>query len=296
MKRGVAKFRMPKGFLGYVLTCAIILVVPVWSLVELTGFFRYDTGRKAAPLPAFQVRVADAGKPDPVLFNEPLLSVTFDDGWESIYTQAMPVLQRDGIHTTQYVLSGVEKEAAYMSWEQIAAMQKAGHEIACHSVSHPDLTTLNDSKLMEQLKGCKTTLTQHYGSVTNFASPYGAETGHTVNEISKVFTSQRNSNGELGDGITADDVNTADNFSRYDIIGITVRGDTTIAQLQAALDYAKAHNAWVVLTYHQADDENSKFALDITKMTEQLNYLNKSDMRIVTVNQALASLSRKGVK
>ena len=282
--------------MGYLFICAIIMVVPIWSLVELTGFFRYDAGRKATALPAFQTRAADANKPAPELFNEPLLSVTYDDGWESIYSQAMPILQRNGIRTTQYVLSGVEKDEQYMSWDQIAAMQTAGHEIACHSVSHPDLTTLDDKHLREQIKGCKTDLTTRFGSVTNFASPYGAETGHTVNEISKVFASQRNANGELGDGITDEDVNTRANFSRYDIIGITVRGDTTIDQLKAVLEYAKAHNAWVVLTYHQADDEDSKFALDITKMTKQLEFLSKSDIRIVTVNQALASLDRKGAK
>jgi peptidoglycan/xylan/chitin deacetylase (PgdA/CDA1 family) len=294
MKRGVASIKLPKGFLGYVLICAIMLVVPIWSLVELGGFFRYDSGRKATPLPAFQVRAADKDKAAPQLFNEPLLSVTYDDGWESIYSQALPILQRNGIHTTQYVLSGTAKNTQYMTWEQIGALQKAGHEIACHSVSHPDLTTLDDKHLRSQLNDCKHDLTVRFGSVTNFASPYGAETGHTVNEISKVFGSQRNTNGELGDGITDDDVNTHANFSRYDINGITVRQDTTIDQLKAVLAYAKAHNAWVVLTYHQADDEHSKYALDINRMKDQLEFLSKSDIRIVTVNQALASL--KGAK
>jgi peptidoglycan/xylan/chitin deacetylase (PgdA/CDA1 family) len=295
-KRGAAVFRMPKGFLGYLFICAIILVVPVWSLVELTGFFRYDPGRKATPLPAFQVRTADTGKSAPQLFDEPLLSVTYDDGWESIYTQAMPILQKNGIRTTQYVLSGTADDAQYMTWEQMTSMQKAGHEIACHSVSHPDLTTLDDKHLREQINGCKKDLTVRFGSVTNFASPYGAETGHTVNEISKVFASQRNTNGELGDGISDDDINVRANFTRYDINGITVRQDTTIDQLKQVLEYARAHNAWVVLTYHQADDEDSKYALDISHMKKQLEFLSKSDIRIVTVNQALASLDRKGAK
>lgn len=294
MKRGVASIKLPKGFLGYALICAIMLVVPIWSLVELGGFFRYSPARKATPLPAFQVRAADADKPAPQLFEEPLLSVTYDDGWESIYSQALPILQRNGIRTTQYVLSGTAKNKQYMTWEQIGAMQKAGHEIACHSVSHPDLTTLDDKHLRQQLNDCKHDLTLRYGSITNFASPYGAETGHTVNEISKVFSSQRNTNGELGDGITDEDINTRTNFSRYDINGITVRHDTTIEQLKAALEYAKAHNAWIVLTYHQADDADSKYSLDINRMKQQLEFLSKSDIRIVTVNQALASL--KGAK
>jgi peptidoglycan/xylan/chitin deacetylase (PgdA/CDA1 family) len=294
MKRGVAKlFGSPKHLLGYLLICAIVLVVPVWSLVELSGFFRVSAERRATPLPAFQVRSADAGKPAPVLFSQPLLSVSFDDGWESVYTQAMPILQRDGIRTTQYVLSGTESDPLYMSWAQIGAMQKAGHEIACHSVSHPDLTTLTDHDIMSQLNGCKDTLSKRYGAIPNFASPYGAETGHTVNLISKVFGSQRNTNGDLSDGIDDSDVNVAANFSRYDIMGVTVKQDTTIAQLEQLLAYAKAHNAWVVLTYHQADDQNSKYALDIAHMQQQLDYLSKSNIRIVTVNQALASLDQK---
>ncbi len=293
MKRGVATlFKDPQRLLGYLLICAIMLVVPVWSLVELGGFFRHDTGRKATPLPAFQTRVADANKPRPVLFSEPLLSVTFDDGWESVYEDAMPVLQRDGIRTTQYLLGGVEDDPLYLSWAQIAAMQNAGHEIACHSMTHPDLTTLSDHEINAQLKGCKQTLGNRYGSVVNFASPYGAETGHTVNLISKVFSSQRNTNGNLADGITDDDVNVPANFSRYDIVGVTIEADTTVAQLQQLIKYAQQRNAWVVITYHQADDAHSKYALDTKQMTKQLDFLSKSDIRIVTVQQALTSLPK----
>jgi len=296
MKRGVATlFKKPGSLLGTVLICAAVMVVPVWSLVELSGFFRVEADRSATALPAFQVRAADKDKPAPELFQEPLLSVTYDDGWESIYTHAIPILQQNGIQTTQYVLSGTADDAAYMSWAQIGSMQQAGHEIACHSVSHPDLTTLNDADLKKQVKGCKDTLTTRFGSVTNFASPYGAETGHTVNVISKTFGSQRNTNGEFSDGIDDNDVNTAANFSRYDIVGITVRHDTTIEQLQQLLDYTRTHNAWAVLVYHQADEQESKYALDVTQMKKQLEFLSKSDMRIVTVNQALASLN-KGAK
>ncbi|HSX30481.1 MAG TPA: polysaccharide deacetylase family protein [Candidatus Saccharimonadales bacterium] len=295
MKRGVAFLGAKlKASLLALLVWAVVLVVPAYWLIQFSGVMRFFPIRHTNPLPAFVVRPADAVSQPPQLFKEALLTVTFDDGWESVYTQAMPLLQKDGIHTTQYVLSGTESNHQYMSWGQIAVIQQAGHEIACHSVTHPDLTKLSDKDLQAQLNGCLHTMTQRFGSITDFASPYGSENDKTLNAIAKLYQSQRNTNGDASNGVTDADVNLQSNFNRYDIIGVTIHRDTTVAQLQSLISYAQAHNGWVVLTYHQADEEGSQYTLDQTQLAKQLDFLSKSNIRIVTMNQALASLDRKG--
>lgn len=286
-----------KKSIGLLFVCAVVLVVPLFSLWQI-GHFMHDTlhlwdSRPTKPLAAMQVRAVDKTSTPPQLFKQPLITVTFDDGWETTYTKAMPLLQKYGIPTTQYILSGTENDPQYVSWTQIGNMQKAGHEIACHTVNHPDLTTLDDQDLNFQLSSCKHDLSKRFGAIPNFASPYGAENDHTLSVIGKYFTSQRNTNGDPTNGVSDVDMNVAANFNRMDIVGVTIENNTTVAQLKALVDYAKAHNGWVVLTYHQADDGNSKFSVSDKDFETQFSYLSSTDVRIVTMQQALQSLNKK---
>jgi peptidoglycan/xylan/chitin deacetylase (PgdA/CDA1 family) len=281
---------------GTLFIFTIVLVVPLFSLWEIGHFFHPGgSHRSTKPLPVMTMRAPDAEQLPPQLFQEPLISVTFDDGFETTYTHAMPLLQKYGIHTTQYVLSGTSNQPTYVSWDQIKRMQEAGHEIACHSVNHPDLTTLDNEDLNWQLKTCKEDVEKHIGPIHNFASPYGSEDKRTLAAINKYYGSQRNTNGDPTNGVTDADVNLPDNFNRNDIIAITIRHDTTVDQLKKLVAYAKATNGWVVLTYHQADDPGSKFSVTDADFNKQFAYLAGTDVRIVTMQQALDSIGLKNM-
>jgi peptidoglycan/xylan/chitin deacetylase (PgdA/CDA1 family) len=268
--------------------CAVVLGVPMLSLIQL-GHIHSFSHRSAKALPAMQVRPIDKTSAQPVLFKQPLISVTFDDGYETTYNEALPILQKHGIRSTQYILSGVEKNPLYLSWDQVTAMQKAGHEIGCHTVTHPDLRTLSDDDVMSQLEGCKESLGARFGTITDFASPYGSADNRTRADIKKVFASQRNTDGDSSNGVTFVDVNTAAHFDPMNIIGMTVKRDTTPQEIQQLIDYAVANNGWLVLTYHQADDGPSKYGLDPQKLDQQMAILQKAPARIVTVHQAISS-------
>jgi peptidoglycan/xylan/chitin deacetylase (PgdA/CDA1 family) len=287
IKRGVTAF----------LVCAVVALPLVLTAWQWGRIIRGDTSRKATALPAMYHRPVDNDSP-PRLFKEPLISVTFDDGWESVYKTALPELQKYGIHSTQYVLTGTETYPGYMSWEQIKAVGQAGHELACHSVSHPDLTTIDDQDIQTQLQGCQDTLSKEIGQpVRDFASPYGSYNDRTITAIKKVFGSQRNINGVIADGITDSDLNLPSNFDRYNVIGVTVRRETTVAELQQLVDYVKARNAWLVLVYHQADDGPSQYGIDPAAMDKQLAFISHTDLRIVTIGQVIATLDKpKGAK
>jgi peptidoglycan/xylan/chitin deacetylase (PgdA/CDA1 family) len=286
--RTVVKFR--KSF-ATLFACIVVLGVPVYSFAEI-GHFHITPDRPATKLPAFVPRAVDSTAPVK-LFKEPLITVTFDDGWETTYNQAMPLINKYGIHTTQYLLSGVEDGADYLSWAQITAMQKDGQEVACHTINHPDLRTISNSAIMTQLTGCETTMSNRYGKVTDFASPYGSQDDRTIGQIKKVFASQRNTDGDPSNGVTSADVNTeagnnGKGFDKYNIIGVTIRRETTVAQIQALISFAEHQNGWVVITYHQADDGQSKWGIDTKSMGAQMATISKSSVRVVTVSQALS--------
>lgn len=65
--------------------------------------------------------------------------LTFDDAYESVYSQALPVLKDKGYPftvfvTTQYIAEGYSN---FMNWQQLRELQQYGGMIGNHSASHP---------------------------------------------------------------------------------------------------------------------------------------------------------------
>ncbi len=299
LKRGLASL-----FVCLFIFIPIVLTINQWTSVFGLHFsvssllHKSNDSRNATPLPAMQTRAIDANNPSIKPFQQPLVTVTFDDGWESVYTQAAPLLQKYGIPTTQYVLSGEEANKGYMTFDQIKALQQAGHDIGCHTQTHPDLTTLNATDLASQLTGCKSVLESKLGiPINDFASPYGSANPTTIAAIQKVFRSQRNTNGDITTNQADDqDINTAANFNRYNIVAVTIRNDTTEAEINTAIDYTVKHNGWLVLTYHDIDNTNSTFTLDSKSLDMQLAAISKAPVRIVTMGQTLDALKATDYK
>ncbi|NLU74743.1 polysaccharide deacetylase family protein [Streptomyces sp. HNM0575] len=76
------------------------------------------------------------------------IALTFDDGPDPVYTpQVLEVLRRHRVRATFCVIG---TEAAANSW-LLKAISDAGHEIANHSWSHPQLTRMRPREVREQL-------------------------------------------------------------------------------------------------------------------------------------------------
>ncbi len=282
LKKGVASL----------LVCVVVVVLPLLVFWQWHGDITLlKSTSKATPLPAFVNRAADSDKKAPQLYKEPLITITFDDGWETTYTVAAPILTRDGIRSTQYLVTSLLGDPAYLSLDQVKALQRHNQQIACHSVSHPDLTKITPAELTYQLRGCQQYFAQkRIGNVQDFAAPYGHTNHAVIAGIGQVFRSERNTDGDLSNGINDADVNLPGNSDPHDIIGVTVHSNTTVAQLKAAVDYTVAHNGWLVLTYHQSEETGSKYSLSKDSLQKQLDYLSSTPVRIVTMGQVMDSL------
>ena len=102
--------------------------------------------------------------------------ITFDDGWKSQYVSALPVLEQMHFTATFFVITRqVGKGAAYMTLDELKALQQAGMTIASHSRTHPDLVKVSDSQLEDEMVGSRDDLQKMLGVTTElFAYPYGS--------------------------------------------------------------------------------------------------------------------------
>jgi peptidoglycan/xylan/chitin deacetylase (PgdA/CDA1 family) len=292
-RKGSSPLQTIKRGIASLFVCTVVLLPLILAGLQIAGWLGIGSdSRPNTPLSAMQVRALDKSAGPIKPFEQPLITVTFDDGWETIYTEAFPLLQKYGIPTTQYVLSGTSKDINYMSFQQMINASKAGHDVQCHSIDHSNLTLLSQKDLYNQLATCKTDIEKRVGvKVTDFASPYGASNSSTIVAIQQSYRSHRNTNGDISTNeINEYDINIKSNFDRYNIIAVTIRRETTIEQLQAAIDYTIKNNGWLVLNYHQVDDGPSQFGLDSTILERQLQVISNAKARIATMDQVLDTM------
>ena len=116
-----------------------------------------------------------------------LAALTFDDGFESMVTGLLPVLQGEGVPATVFVVSGwMGLRHPNVPWARILTRSEVrelhanGVEIGSHSISHPDLTKLDRNAAEEELRGSKLELEDVIGAeVTVAAYPNGTANAET---------------------------------------------------------------------------------------------------------------------
>ena len=101
--------------------------------------------------------------------------LTFDNGYVSQYSNALPVLKRLGwVGVENMQLTGLPPSQGGLSEAQVRALIKAGWELDTQGISHADLITLGHAALRYQTVTARQILRRRYGVPVNwFAYPSG---------------------------------------------------------------------------------------------------------------------------
>ncbi len=107
-----------------------------------------------------------AGKP---------IVVSFDNGYQSQYSQALPVLRALGwVGDENLQLTGLPPSQGGLSQQQIHGLVAAGWELDTQGFSHADLITLDAQSLHYQVAVARRVVQQRYGAPVNwFCYPSG---------------------------------------------------------------------------------------------------------------------------
>ncbi len=100
--------------------------------------------------------------------------LTFDDGSESVYTDALPIMQKYGFTGTAYIVYNYIGAGLYMDRDQIRELYAAGWEIGSHSITHIELPT-RPGKQEDEIVSSKRRLESYLNlPIRSFAYPFGA--------------------------------------------------------------------------------------------------------------------------
>src|SRR5262245_14007263 len=115
--------------------------------VSVAGCASANVGSTAPPA---NPNPSSAGSP-----TEGVVSINFDDGYESAYENGLPIVEDAGFKTTQFIITKVVGGPGYVTRGQILAMQNSGHEIGDHTRTHPNLTTLSPAQQKNEIVGAQ---------------------------------------------------------------------------------------------------------------------------------------------
>jgi len=106
--------------------------------------------------------------------------ITFDDGFSDFYRHAFPALSRHHFSATVFVPTayiGTQpikfKGKDCLTWNEIRELRKHGILFGSHTVTHPQLSTLDATAVRNEIVDSKRTIEDNLGeSVDGFAYPY----------------------------------------------------------------------------------------------------------------------------
>jgi peptidoglycan/xylan/chitin deacetylase (PgdA/CDA1 family) len=156
----------------------------------------YDSGYRTLSL----LEVADCLRRG-LLFPDRSFAITFDDGYQSVYAQAFPILQRYGFSATVFLTVGEQGKRTLLerlpsmegrrmlSWREINDMHQAGITFGAHTLTHPDLTRLPLERVTAEICNSKDVIEDILGTdVACFAYPYGRYDDARRTLVSRHFT------------------------------------------------------------------------------------------------------------
>jgi peptidoglycan/xylan/chitin deacetylase (PgdA/CDA1 family) len=183
-----------------------------------------------------------------------VVSLTFDD---SNYDQlaAEGTMKSNGLVGTFYTVDGWVGASGYLAKTDLAKIAADGNEIAGHTVTHPDLITIDPAEAQRQVCDNRATLQSWGYKPVDFAYPF-ADANAQVETITKNcgYNTARGlgdvrSPASCGSCIYGETTPPPDPY--YLEAPDQVDSTWTLAQMKAEVTNAVAHNGgWVVLTFH----------------------------------------------
>ncbi|MBX4201859.1 polysaccharide deacetylase family protein [Candidatus Saccharibacteria bacterium] len=214
--------------------------------------------------------------------SRPIVSLTFDDGYSSFFNNGLPLLNKYGMKSTDYIVTSSLGQDAYMTSTQVKQLYVNGQDVQSHTVSHPDLVTLSAKNLDLELKNSQAYLQNLLGvPVSGLATPYGSANSQVITNAAQYYSYVR--------GVEAG-YNAKNNFNPYNILVQNIKSTTTTAQVQQWVQQAIATNTWLVLVYHQvapnlnpSTDPYNTYPADLDS---ELSYIKSTGVTVETMQQA----------
>ena len=226
-----------------------------------------------------------AMQPEPKQWPYGVVTINFDDGWDTQYTLARPVMDKYGFPATAYIIRDQIGTANHMTLAQLKALQDLnGWQIASHAdtQTNHDLgfdDSLSLAAIETEMDGIINYLKAN-GLIgwSDFAWPGGNHDANGYTAAKRRFQTSRDITGR----VTRETLPVIGDLHR--VRGISLRNTDTPATLAAWIDRAYSSKSWLNLVFHQVKASPTiLLEYSTADFTTVMDYLAAKDIPVRTV-------------
>jgi peptidoglycan/xylan/chitin deacetylase (PgdA/CDA1 family) len=211
------------------------------------------------------------------------VSITFDDGFQTQYDYAFPLLQARGIKATFYVITASINTPSFMTATELVTLQNNGHEIGSHSDHHYDLPNLPEAQIRQELQVSQQKLRSWGLTANNFAYPDAARTAYTDSIVHDYYRSARG--GHVGPFTIQLPTSLFYLPAQQGDYG----NSSDLPNIKALVEDAYNSNCWVIIVFHNVvpGGGTSQNTISSANFASFLDYIQTRGVATLTVAQAL---------
>ncbi len=206
-----------------------------------------------------------------------MITLTFDDCYMSQKQGAQELLKKHNIRASFYVITNHldDTQDYYMSKSDIVELLKDGHEIGSHTKSHPELSKIPESQIVEEVHDSKKVLLEMGIEASTFVYPYGAYNARVIEKVKDA--------GYVCARTTKFGYNSADS-DLYTLKCQPVFRWVPFFVIKHWINKAQKRNLWLILMFHQINTKTMKYYGCSPKMFKRIvEYISSRSIHTVTV-------------
>jgi hypothetical protein len=221
--------------------------------------------------------------------------LTFDDGYESQYSHAKPILDKYDFKATFYIVCNYVGNGNRMSWEEIKSLRLEGHDIASHTMNHEDLSKLSSQKIEYEVAQSKQCLLDQGINSKSFAYPFngGSDDPSVINTVASYYDLARTATDPLA-FLGCNDVCDS---TKYSIMGWSHDSERKVNTLSdqqmferfkqvvnSQSEYnANNINAVPIVIWHKIDNAADEYSTSTSLFNAEMKYLHDNNFKVLTM-------------
>jgi|GEM_PF-4824665 len=212
---------------------------------------------------------------------KPMFTFTFDDGYNTDYKYAYPILLKAGYKGVSYVVTGTIGDSGKLSLEALNLLQDSGWDISSHTLNHTYYKLESFEAFKQELIDSRQWLLDHgfIRGADHFSYPGGWNDNTIRLEVAKLYKTARLNIEQRRESIPPSDI--------YRLKAVPVVTGMSLETIREKIDATMKNGQWLILMFHKVVPGGT--GQDITpEFFEQIvDYLVSHDAKVVTMSEAI---------